>query len=344
LARHDIVVIGGSAGAIEALAELLAVLPEKLPAALFIVVHRATVAGDALPRILDAAGPLRVVDARDGEKIEHGRVYLAPPDAHLLIEAEFIRLGSGPHENMSRPAIDPLFRSAALNHGSRVVGIVLSGLMDDGVSGLAAIERRGGIVVVQDPVEALEPALPRAALAAVEADHVVPAAEIGRLLDRLVRLPADRSFATDRDLRLEVQIAAGQPPAPIGPPSPFSCPECGGVLNEASPPPLRFRCQVGHAYTGRELESLQQQKLEEALYVAFRVLTERLKMIERLETEARDRERPNVANMYETRAAELTRQIEALRAVLFDTLRERQEALERQELAEAELIRRANDP
>ena len=184
---------------------------------------------------------------------------VSPSGVHLLIGPDGIRLGYGPRENMARPAVDPLFRSAALSFGPRVIGVVLSGDLNDGTAGLAAVKQCGGIAVVQDPGDALAPAMPRSALSQVTVDHCLPAAELGALLVRLPRLPAGKPSPVPADIRLEVAIAAGTGSSldeikKLGNPSPFTCPECNGVLSEMKGAvPLRFRCQVGHAYTADTL-------------------------------------------------------------------------------------------
>jgi len=199
---HDIIVIGASSGGIEALTEVAARLPEDIPAALFVVVHVAPRSVSVLPEILNRTGPLTAAHARDNEKIKSGRIYVAPPDFHMLVTNGAIRLVRGPKENNTRPAIDPTFRTAARNYGARVVGVILSGALDDGASGLRAIKERGGLAVVQDPLDALFPDMPQNALAAVAVDHVLPMAEIAPLLDRLAREPVS---ATNGNVTEELQ-------------------------------------------------------------------------------------------------------------------------------------------
>jgi two-component system chemotaxis response regulator CheB len=183
---HDVVAIGASAGGIQVLLDLVQELPEDFAAAMLVVVHIGT-RKSMLPQLLDRAGPLPAAFAQDGESIVPGRIYLAPPDLHLLVEGSRIALSSGPRENRFRPAIDPLFRSAAQSFGPRVVGIVLSGALSDGTVGLAAIKARGGITIVQDPAEALKSGMPASALAEVNIDYVLTTAGIQRALAALVR-------------------------------------------------------------------------------------------------------------------------------------------------------------
>ena len=187
---HDIIVIGASAGGVEALMGVVRALPSDLPAALFVVLHIPPDGASALPHILAAAGQLPAAHPRDGDPIEHGRIYVAPPDHHLLVEEGRVRVTRGPRENRYRPAVDPLFRSAARAYGSRVIGVVLSGMLDDGSAGMIAIASRGGIGVVQEPQDALFPGMPQSAIKNDSPAHIVPVAEIGPLLDRLAREPA----------------------------------------------------------------------------------------------------------------------------------------------------------
>src|SRR5215207_9590055 len=208
VAGKDIIVIGGSAGAVEALRAVVQKLPADLGAAVLVVVHLPPSSPGRLPEILQRCTALRVGWATDSELITPRRIYIAPPDRHLLIEDGAVRLTRAPRENHCRPAIDPLFRSAALTYGSRVIAVVLSGRLDDGTAGLWAVKERGGIAVVQDPEEASQPDMPRNALEYTEADHVVPSAQLGALLARLVGDPAtpDGRPASPQ-LALEVQIA-----------------------------------------------------------------------------------------------------------------------------------------
>lgn len=205
---HDIIVVGASAGGVEALSRLVSDLPEDLPAAVFIVLHMGPHSTTALPHILARRTKLAVEHARDGEPIENGRIYVALPDRHLLVGRDTVRVSTGPKENGHRPAVDSLFRTAAAAYGPRVVGVVLSGSRDDGTAGLRAIHARGGLAVVQDPDEALFPGMPQSALAGDHPDFVVPVGEIGSLLSDLARKepkPEGRSPTMPDDLDAELR-------------------------------------------------------------------------------------------------------------------------------------------
>jgi two-component system chemotaxis response regulator CheB len=282
-ANRDIVVIGASAGGVEALTRLAAQLPADFPAAVFVVLHLSPDSPSRLPELLARAGPLPVVSAEDGEPVRHGRIHVAPPGRHLLLRDGHIALSAGPHENRSRPAIDVLFRSAAANYGGRVIGVLLTGLLDDGTQGLVAVHLAGGVCVVQDPDDATWPAMPRHALHHDHVDHSVALADLSALLQRLVRAPAAASQPLPADILAEDRIAASDAPASDrsvptpGEPSPIACPECGGVLNQiVEEGDMRFRCQIGHAYTGVDLEDAQRGQLERALAIAERTHRERL--------------------------------------------------------------------
>src|SRR5262245_28380544 len=261
MACHDIVTIGASAGGVETLVKLVATLPADLPAAVFVVLHMPADSVSVLPQILNRAGPMDVIAADDCAPIQHGRIYVAPPDRHLLLKEGFISVINGPKENRHRPAIDPLFRTAARIYGSRVIGVLLTGAGDDGVIGLRAIKARGGLAIAQDPADAVVPELPLAAIDAVpDIDHVVRIDALAMLLRQLVREPAPdvRRPATSglqKEARMsELDLDTIENDDKAGTPSSFSCPDCGGVLWELERDDiLRFRCRVGHAYTARAL-------------------------------------------------------------------------------------------
>lgn len=259
MSNRDLVVIGGSAGAMQPLKLILQALPANFPAAVLVVLHVPADSTGVFTTVAGAAASLPVSNARDGEPIERSQIYLAPPDRHLLALDGVLKLGSGPRENLVRPAIDPLFRSAALWAGPRTVGVILSGMLNDGASGLSAIKACGGVALVQTPQDATASDMPLAALEATPVDLSAPAAELASAIVRYVNERPGKSRPPQRGLRLEVEIAAGQPIrhgafADRSKPVALTCPDCGGVLSEMEGGhPIRFRCQVGHAYTGQSL-------------------------------------------------------------------------------------------
>ncbi len=281
-----IVVIGASAGGLDALSKLLASLPLDFPAAVFVVKHMAAdVTGTALLVNLKKHGSLPCELARDAESIVPGRIYIAPPDHHLLLSKTKVVISKGARENRSRPGIDPLFRTAAVAFGSRVVGVVLTGYLDDGTAGLIAIHRCGGICVVQDPKDAVYPDMPQNALNNAVVDHCVPLAEIGPLLVALVRKVLPRSVAVPKDVILEAKIADRvlsdvASLESLGEQVPFNCPNCGGVLWEIEKEKqLRYRCHTGHAFTANVLIAEQTKKIEETLWIALRMFEERKNLL-----------------------------------------------------------------
>jgi len=279
--RRDIVAIGASAGGVPILLSLAQALPRDFPASVLIVQHIGA-HPSALPELMREAGPMPAAHPRNGEPLEHGRIYIAPPDQHMLVVGGHLRLTRDAKENHARPAIDPLFRSVAINHGPRAIGVVLSGRLDDGTAGLQAIRACGGTVVVQDPADAVEAGMPASAMENVRVDHVVNRDTLAATLATLVREPAPAPPEVPRNLACEYHLTLGDRENPmedldaIGTPSKVTCPDCNGVLWEISGSvPRRYRCHTGHAYTERTLEFTQRTRMDEALWNALRATQER---------------------------------------------------------------------
>jgi two-component system chemotaxis response regulator CheB len=319
MVRRDVIVVGGSAGSGAVLRRVLPALPADLPAAIFVVTHIGPAGTPYLIEHLRQACELAVTVAVDGQPIEQGHVYFAPGDHHMLVFPGVIRLGRGQRENMARPAVDPLFRSAALAFAGRVIGLVLSGCLNDGAAGLFAIERRGGLAMAQHPLDAEAPSMPQAALDACQFGEAVRAADLAAALQRHVGEPASADAPPSPELELEVRIALGSRlgAAPLGQlaePSALSCPHCHGVLSELrTPGPLRYRCQTGHAFTAETALAAQQTEIDEALMIALRVMEERVTLTRRMGREARDHGRDAMAETYEARADEYARYAAVLR-------------------------------
>lgn len=274
------VAVGASAGGVEALTEFVAGLPPDLPGAVLVVLHMPPNAPSVLAKILDRSGPLSAVAPTDGQPLERGWIYVAVPDRHLLVADHQILLSEGPTENGHRPAVKALFRSAALAFGPHCTGVLLSGALDDGVLGAAAIRARGGVTVVQDPDDALFPAMPTNAIEAGVADHQCAAADIGALLENLAEQEIeDPAMEPDRMLELENRIAMGRrfstsfDSEALGPPAGYTCPDCDGSLMAVGE--NNFRCRVGHAWTGDALLDARDDEVERALWVALRSLQRR---------------------------------------------------------------------
>jgi two-component system chemotaxis response regulator CheB len=290
VAHRDLIVIGASAGGIEALQQLLRKLPSDLKAAVLIVVHTSNHPSSVLPHIMQRAGKLPAVHPADSTPIKKGHVYIAPPNFHMLVEGNLLRVIQGPRENLHRPAIDPLFRSAAASFGRRVIGVILTGALDDGTSGLMVVNAYGGAAIVQDPETALFSSMPASALEHVPTAHVLSLADIPAQLLRLIQedLP-DNGFkehpdrTTVKEIRTaELNMSEIESSRP-GQPSQFACPDCGGVLWEIEENGfLRFRCRVGHAFTARHLGAEQRHAIETALWAALRALEESASLYRRM--------------------------------------------------------------
>lgn len=301
--HRDVVLVGGSAGSIEALPQILSRLPADFAAAVFVVVHTTPDGPGVLPRVLSRAGPIEAVHATEGETFHPGTIYLAPPDHHItLSQGDIIHVRRGPRENGHRPAIDPLFRSAVANgYGPRCIAVVLSGYLDDGSAGLYAVRSRGGICIVQDPSDAIAEDMPRNAIAYAGADYVLRASEIGEKLIELVSrykkvVTMTRKNGNNKRNRSKNggksnsgksdiwknQLVANNDEA-NGNPSVFACPECHGVLFEIKEGKgVRFRCRVGHGYSEAALNHELSSSAESALWAAMRALDEKAAMSRRL--------------------------------------------------------------
>lgn len=299
----SIVVIGGSQGGIEALQEIVAVLPADLAAAIFVVIHLPVEANSYLPSMLTRAGMIRAAHPADREPIRPAQIYVAPPNYHLTLEDGDVHVFKGPRENRHRPAIDPLFRTAARMFGPRVIAVVLSGNLDDGSAGLLAVRRRGGCAIVQDPQNAIAGEMPKRALEYAGADYTLPIAAIGPKIVELVRSRgAAMNTPTKRsDARAKSKKKSANPDPEVteheddftseqgnGKASVFACPECHGVLWEMKQGQLvRYRCRVGHAYTADSLKGELGESAERTLWAAMRALEEKAAMSRRLSASAK---------------------------------------------------------
>jgi two-component system, chemotaxis family, protein-glutamate methylesterase/glutaminase len=315
---RNVIVVGTSAGGLEALDKLLAQLPPNLPASIFIVQHMAPGGeGDALLNRLRKYEHLRCKLASNGERFEPGRVYVAPPDYHLLIKRDVLLTTKGARENRYRPGIDPLFRSAAVTHGPRVIGVLLTGMLDDGTAGLTAIHRCGGITIVQDPEEAAYPGMPNSALASSSVDHCVRLSEMGALLDRLTRQRHGRARPIPADITTEARIAERvlsdvAEVNTLGDLVPYNCPNCGGTLWEMAGPDIRrLRCHTGHSYTAEALLGHQTDKLEETLWICLRMFEERRNLLNSM-----TRRGGSAGTAVAARAKETEGHIERIRSIL----------------------------
>jgi len=318
--RCGIVVVGASAGGVEALLRFARACPGDFPVPILVVVHISAAGPSVLPQILTRAGALEAVHAEDGMEPSGGGFYIAPPDHHMRIRDGRIELDHGARENGHRPAIDPLFLSAADSHGPRAAGVILSGTLDDGTVGLFRIGEAGGTTLVQDPVDAAYPAMPANAIAYAQPDYVLTVEE---LVDTLVGLTAEPD---GRPRRTQVSVPDVQAPAPSaeqaqrGTVVPFSCPDCGGTLWErGAGGTISFRCRVGHAFTMHTLAARHVDGLERTLWSAYRALEERAALSRRIARQLADRGRDDSSKRFTRQAEAAARQAAELK-VLLDTL------------------------
>jgi two-component system chemotaxis response regulator CheB len=314
--RRDIVVIGGSAGAIQALRDLVAQLPPKLAAAVFVVVHVMPSSRSRLPLILERSAIVPVRHAEDGDLVEAGRVLVAPPDRHLLVHRDRVELSLGPREHSTRPAVDPLFRSAAVAYGPRVCAVVLSGTLDDGSEGLRLVADAGGLAIVQDPREAAHPEMPLNALRRVPPAEVLTAAGAGRRvagLGRGVSTARPLPTAARREPALpNLQVGAGEAgDVPTG----LTCPECGGVLWADSDSEI-LRCSVGHRFSVETLQERQRASVEETLWASLRALREDASLTRHMEDRARALGSHHTAANFAARRRSAERRAEILGSLL----------------------------
>ena len=327
MATHDIIVVGASAGGVQALQTLVAGFSRDLSAAVFIVLHIPSDSPGLLPSILARQSELPIANARDGDEIQRGRIYVAPPDLHLLIERAHVRLVHGPKENLHRPSIDALFRSAARWAGPRAIGVVLTGARDDGAVGMHAINQRGGITIVQDPEEALFPSMPMSVMRKMRVDYSVPLIEIAPLLDKLSREQAaeEGRYPVPENVEIEARIAQQEMEGDeliasvekIGKISRLTCPDCHGALWEISDEDiLRFRCHVGHAYSADSLSNGQGEMLEAALWSAVRALEEQMMLARRIVERARSHNHNRAVDTFEKRARDAEAHSSAIRELL----------------------------
>lgn len=313
MTHRNLIVIGASAGGVEAVRQVLSGLPHDLEASVLVVLHASAQTGGLLPRIIGRPGGWPVIHPEDRTPIEYGNAYLAPPDRHLVVSGDILRVLSGPRENLHRPAIDPLFRSAAVSRGRSVIAVVLTGLLDDGTSGLIVVHAHGGKAIVQDPLTAMYPDMPRHALERVPEAEALSLEQIGGRLAELVREELPES-QPDQPVRgsveqKEVQMIEQQMPQiddadRPGHSSGFACPDCGGVLWEVNEDRLlRYRCRVGHAFTALHLEVEQRHATEMALWSALRALEETASLYRRMADRAESRSFSFSAERFQERAS-----------------------------------------
>jgi two-component system, chemotaxis family, protein-glutamate methylesterase/glutaminase len=326
---HNIIVIGTSAGGLEALDSLVTQLPTDLPSAIFIVQHMAPEnTGVALLHRLGKHKSFHCSLATDRQEFRAGGIYIGPADHHLLVKKDHVLVTKGARENRYRPGIDPLFRSAAATHGPRVIAVLLTGVLDDGTAGLMAVKKCGGITMVQDPKEAAYSEMPQSALNNVDVDHCAPISEIAGLLEKYANEAPGKPRSVPDAIRVEAEIAervlsdvteVGR----LGGQVPYNCPNCGGVLWEMTGAGLlRYRCHTGHSFTAKALLTSQTEKIEETLWVSLRMFEERKNLLNNL---ARNEKYASMKRSYSEQAKATQIHIERIRAMLLAEAPERKE-------------------
>jgi two-component system, chemotaxis family, protein-glutamate methylesterase/glutaminase len=321
----SIVVIGASAGGVPALQACVASLPAELAAAVFVVLHVRADAVSRLPDILNRSGPLSAQEAEDGAKIRAGCIYVAKPDHHLLVDKNRVSVKKGPKENRFRPSIDALFRSAAYTHGPRVIGIVLSGALDDGTSGLWSIKRLGGTTIVQDPQQASFDSMPLSALEQVDVDYTLPTDEIGQKVARLIGEEARHTGHPPQDLirqmQIETEVAASANAfkkglIDFGEFTPLTCPECHGALVKLCEGSIvRYRCHTGHGFTASALLAGITEMIEPALWDVTRALEESVMLLDQIAQQLAEAGRSEESRRFHAKARETEKRAHALQGL-----------------------------
>jgi two-component system chemotaxis response regulator CheB len=317
------VVIGTSAGGIRALEELVMQLKPEMDAAFFIVLHLSRKGvGDVLFQRLQEHSVLPCQVAKDNEPIRRGRIYLAPPDSHLLLDKGKVVLSKGAPENRWRPSINNLFRSAAANYNSRVIGIVLTGLLDDGTAGMSTIQRSGGITIVQNPNEADYPDMPLSVLENMDVDYVKSLSKMGELLSEIIAdtepLPVEVPPDVAQEAIIDKKISTKVDDLTQFEKSDFNCPDCGGGLYiTQTDHPAHFRCHVGHSFTERELLIRMAEIMEDTFWTALRMMEERRSLLLHLAKRDKERGYGSIADLHLKKAKELEQHIENLKQILF---------------------------
>jgi two-component system, chemotaxis family, protein-glutamate methylesterase/glutaminase len=328
MANRDIVVIGASAGGIPALVELVKHLPANLKASVFVVLHISPNSPSQLPQIITRSGYLKAIHPRDDQVIEQGIIYVAPPNYHMLVEDDHILVKKGPKENRFRPSIDALFRSAAYNYKTRVIGVILSGMLDDGTSGMWSVKRMGGLGIIQAPEDALCSSMPINVMEYVKVDYSVPVTQIGYLIKQLTNKPAPDKPELDpaeiKRLETEIKIAAQKNAFEIGlqylgNPTLLTCPECNGSLVQFKEGSIiRYRCHTGHAFTQDSFMANASKAIEEKLWQAVRSLEELVIILEEMAKHYEQMNMPAKAQQFYTKAQETRKRASCIHEYIFE--------------------------
>lgn len=336
---RNIIVVGASAGGFNALKKLVKDLPPDLGASIFVVWHISPDVTSVMPQVLNRAGEIPAASAIDGEAIEPNRIYVAPPDHHLLIEPGRVRVTKGPKENRFRPAVDPLFRSAAYTYGRRVIGVILTGALDDGTSGLWTIKYFGGTAIAQHPNDAEVASMPENAIREVEVDYIVPVDEMAKLLVNLTKEQVETSEAAmgeNKQTELEISIAAEDSAFESGIMSygdltPYTCPDCHGVLvklKDGERP--RYRCHTGHAFSADSLLATLTENIEDSMWNAIRGVEESIMLLNQVGEHLANNDQINLSALYFKKAHQAERRVEILRETVMNHERLSKDSLREQ--------------
>lgn len=312
LAQQRIIVIGASTGGFEAFKTIIKMLPSDFATPIFIVWHMSPDIRGVLPQVLNRENKIWAAHAYNNEEIKPARIYVAPPDYHLLLQYGRVRVTHGPKENRFRPAVDPLFRSAAYAYGNRVIGVILSGALDDGTAGLWTVKHYGGIAIVQDPMDAEVSSMPENAMRQVKVDYCVAVSEMADLLVRLSneKITENNTVMKDEQTEKEIEIAAEESAMKngilnFGELSPFACPECHGVLSRLRNDNIvRYRCHTGHAYSADALMTAITERIEDSLYSAIRGMDESIMLLNHIGDHYAEANQPGLAALYFRKAKE----------------------------------------
>lgn len=320
---RNLIVIGASAGAIKAIARIICDLPKTIDAAIMIVIHVSSKSNaDAIVEILQRQTTLKCLVAKDNMNMESGKIYLAPPEHHLLVDDGAMRLNQSPEENKYRPSIDVLFRSAAVHLGNRVIGIVLTGMMEDGSSGMYAVKSCGGLCIIQDPLEADYPDMPRNVLKTIEVDYVAQLGEIPVIIRDIMEKPLPPIIPIPNELKIEVELTEKimsdiSHLKEISHRSDFVCPDCGGGLWEIKNDPThRYRCHTGHVYTEKLLHELQDLQIKESIWISIRMLEEKRNMLQLLIRRNEKTTGKTTVSSFQKRAEDIGEHIGRLKVLL----------------------------
>ena len=341
-----IIVMGASTGGFEAFKKIISSLPADFTVPIFIVWHMSPDIHGVLPQVLNRINSIVASHAYNNEEIKQGRIYVAPPDHHMLVEDGKILVTHGPKENRFRPAIDPLFRSAAYTYGNGVIGVILSGALDDGTAGMWAIKHYGGIAIVQDPMEAEVPSMPNSALREVQIDHCVSLSELPKLLVHLSNEPVNQNAAIMKDdqTKKEIQIAAEEKALEksifkLGELSPYTCPECHGVLTRIQNDNIiRYRCHTGHAYSTDALMAAITEKIEDSLYGALRGMDESIILLNHMGDHYAEANQPKLAALYFKKAKEASERSEWVRKSIISHEQLNKDSLRKEAESDANLV------